>query len=258
MNEFTHIDLFSGIGGFSLAAESCGFRTILFCEIDEFCQKVLKKHWPETPIIPDIRDIDGTRWRGTTLLSGGFPCQPFSQAGKRKGKKDNRYLWSEMFRVIKEVQPRWIVAENVTGIIRMELGQVLSDLETIGYNFPRDIEEFPIIPIIPACGINAPHKRYRVWIMAYNDNISNRLSKPGDNRQFNNFRGRKTVGDVSSDILSSEQNKQWKRIDTRDWRGFNGISDRVDRLKSLGNAIVPQVAKEIIKCIYEIEKTLDT
>jgi len=163
----THIDLFSGIGGFALAARWTGFETVVFCEKDEFCQKALKKYWSEVPIIPEIRDFDGTKWREATLLTGGFPCQPFSVAGQRRGKEDDRYLWPEMFRVIKEAKPRWIIAENVTGIIKMALGQVLSDLESIGYDFPRDHEGTPVVPVIPACGLNAPHRRYRVWIIAY-------------------------------------------------------------------------------------------
>lgn len=112
----THIDLFSGIGGFSLAAQWAGFKTIVFCEKDEFCQKVLKKHWPEVPLIPEIRDFDGTKWRGATLLTGGFPCQPFSSAGRKRGKKDDRYLWPEMLRIISEARPTWIIAENVINI----------------------------------------------------------------------------------------------------------------------------------------------
>ncbi len=191
------LDLFSGIGGFSLAAQWCWgdeLEIVAFCEIDKFCQKVLKKHWPHVPIIEDVRNVRGNKsfsanslcvgWQtgtreklqseeqeairqkprmfcteGVDLLTGGFPCQPFSCAGKRKGKEDNRFLWPEMFRVIKEIRPRWVVAENVAGIVRMALDDCLSDLEGEGYSTQA--------VIIPACAVNAPHRRDRVWIVAH-------------------------------------------------------------------------------------------
>ena len=155
-----HLDLFSGIGGFHLAGEIVwgdNFRTIAHVEIDPFCQKILKKHWPQVPIISDIKEYkqDGT---AIDLLTGGFPCQPFSCAGKQRSKEDDRYLWPEMLRVISEVHPTWIIGENVAGIINMGLDQVLSDLENKGYT----CQPF----IIPACAVNAPHRRDRVWIVA--------------------------------------------------------------------------------------------
>ena len=128
-----HLDLFSGIGGFHLAGEMVwsDFHTVCHVEIDPFCQKVLKKHWPDVPIHDDIRSYkhDGTK---VALVTGGFPCQPFSQAGRQGGKADDRYLWPEMLRIIREVQPTWIIGENVAGIINMELDNVLSDLESEG------------------------------------------------------------------------------------------------------------------------------
>ena len=154
-----HIDLFSGIGGFALAAHWAGFQTEVFCERDEFCQKVLHKHWPAAPIVDDIFRFDGTRHAGATLLTGGFPCQPYSCAGKKMGNEDDRALWPEMFRVIIECRPRWVVAENVPGIVDMALDGVLSDLETDGYEV-RTL-------VIPACAVNAPHRRDRVWIVAH-------------------------------------------------------------------------------------------
>jgi len=306
-NKLTHIDLFSGIGGFSLAAEWAGFKTIVFCEKDEYCQKVLKKHWPEIPIIEEIRNFDGTKYRGATLLTGGFPCQPFSIAGKRKGKEDDRYLWPEMFRVIKEARPHWLLAENVFGIVRMALDDVLSDLESEGYTTGT--------LIIPACGLNAPHRRNRIWIVAnsrcqYGEgskdrrklkrqifkkedaslpersnkddeprDIKNAQSKRlerGNNREkrlkkksIRLFPSRPTVNvtDPKSILLQGfderkgqgkprreywEQN--WYEVATRFCRVDDGIPNRVDRLKALGNAIVPQIAYEIIRNIAEIEK----
>jgi DNA (cytosine-5)-methyltransferase 1 len=154
----THLDLFSGIGGFALAAGWAGFETVGFCDNEPYAQAVLKKHWPNVPIHGDIKTLDGTAYRGVTLLTGGFPCQPFSNAGKRRGKDDDRYLWPQMLRVIQEARPDWIVGENVVGIIGLALDQVCSDLEAEGY------EVEPII--IPACGVDAPHRRNRVWIIA--------------------------------------------------------------------------------------------
>ena len=154
------LDLFSGIGGFSLGLESVGMETAAFCDMDPFCQKVLKKNWPDVPIHSDIKELDGNEYRGTVeLVCGGFPCQPFSVAGKQGGSEDDRALWPEMLRVVQEVQPTWVIGENVSGIISMELDSVLSDLEAEGYA----TQTF----VLPACSVDAPHRRERVWIIAY-------------------------------------------------------------------------------------------
>lgn len=152
------LDLFSGVGGFSLGLERAGFHTVAFCEIDPYCRKVLKKHWPDVPIHEDIRTLDGTQFRSVDLVCGGFPCQPFSVAGKQDGSSDDRALWPEMLRVIREVQPTWVIGENVPGIINMELDNCLSNLEALGYS----CQTF----VIPACAVDAKHRRDRVWIMA--------------------------------------------------------------------------------------------
>jgi DNA (cytosine-5)-methyltransferase 1 len=156
-NEKTHLDLFSGIGGFALAARWNGYRTVGFCDNEPYAQAVLKKHWPEVPCHKDIREVRGELYAGVTLLTGGFPCQPFSVAGKQRGKDDNRYLWPEMLRVIQEAKPAWIIGENVAGIVNLALDQVCADLEGQGY------EVEPII--VPACAVDAPHRRDRVWIV---------------------------------------------------------------------------------------------
>lgn len=160
----THASLFSGIGGFDLAAEWAGWTNLFNCEIDPFCQRVLKHHFPNAEQYTDIRSTDFTLWRGRIdVLTGGFPCQPFSVAGKRKGTDDERHLWPEMLRAIREIRPRWIVGENVGGILSWSGGlvfeQVCADLETEGY------EVQPLV--LPAAGVGAPHRRDRVWFVAH-------------------------------------------------------------------------------------------
>lgn len=159
-----HLDLFAGVGGFSLAASRVwpDHEIVGFCEIDPFCQKVLKKHWPGVPIYDDIKKLKGSDFGTVDLISGGFPCQGFSVAGKQRGKEDDRYLWPEMCRVIEEAKPRWVLGENVPGIINMALDDVLSDLGSLGYETTAFI--------IPACAVNAPHRRDRVWIIANRTN----------------------------------------------------------------------------------------
>lgn len=153
-----HLDLFSGLGGFSLGLEATGgFKTVGFCEIEPFCQQVLKKHWPDVPIYNDVRGLkhDGA----VDIVTGGYPCQPFSTAGKRKGQSDPRHLWPAMFSLIEKHRPRWVIGENVAGHISMGLDQVLADLERSAYS---------TIPfVIPACAVGAPHRRDRIWIVAW-------------------------------------------------------------------------------------------
>jgi DNA (cytosine-5)-methyltransferase 1 len=159
-----HGSLFSGIGGFDLAAAWMGWENVFQCERDEFCQRILRFYWPKALLYGDVKKFDATFFRGTIdVLSGGFPCQPFSVAGKRKGTSDDRYLWPEMCRVINEVRPRWVVGENVLGLLNWGRGmvfeQVQVDLEAAGY------EVWPYI--LPAAGIGAPHRRDRIWIVAH-------------------------------------------------------------------------------------------
>ncbi len=160
----THASLFSGIGGFDLAAEWAGWTNRFNCEIDPFCQRVLKYHFPNAEQYTDIRTTDFAVWRGRIdVLTGGFPCQPFSVAGKRLGTDDHRHLWPEMLRAIREVRPRWVVGENVRGILSWNGGmvfeQVCADLEAAGY----EVQPF----VLPACGVGAPHRRDRVWFVAH-------------------------------------------------------------------------------------------
>ena len=165
------LDLFSGIGGFSLGLESTGyFETVAFCEKDEFCKKVLQKHWSNLKIYDDVRSLHDTKIQAD-VVTGGFPCQSFSQAGLQKGRTDDRWLWNEMFDVIKQVRPRWVIGENVQGIVNIENGMVLrqvqDDLEGEGFK----VQCF----IIPASGIGAWHNRNRVWILACNISNTNSI-----------------------------------------------------------------------------------
>ena len=287
------LDLFSGIGGFSLGLESTGFfETIGFVEKDKFCQKVLKKHWNNINIEEDIRNVKGERY-AADIITGGFPCQPFSVAGKRKSTADDRYLWDEMLRVIREVKPRWVVGENVEGIVNinegMVLRQVLNDLENEGFQSQ--------CIIIPASGIGAWHQRKRIWIVA-NSNSNRHVSEirrgnaeekglPVQDRQKDST-SRKSIG--TSDVW--ETNKEYvsnsntgfsirenEEIQTgrnafnsiyksgeRNWwqtqSEFCGVpdglstklhEDRSNRIKALGNSIVPQIARQIGLSIMEAE-----
>jgi DNA (cytosine-5)-methyltransferase 1 len=276
LNEPTHVDLFSGIGGFALAAQWAGFRTIAFCEIDPYCQKVLAKNFmadterkPRTRdiselgiglsgereassesrigsrgcprIFSDIFDLDGTQFRrngsSVTLVTGGFPCQPFSVAGKRRGAADDRHLWPEMLRVIKEARPAWVLGENVPGIIPMELDNVLSDLESIGY------ATRPFV--IPACAVDARHRRDRLWIVCRD--ISNGNSAGlGERRRpepirteldptqcacedsnSENVRGIAQLGDEQNRNL---QRSRCEWLPEPDVRGMvNGLPERLDQ-----------------------------
>jgi len=282
--ELSVLDLFSGIGGFSVGLEATGkFKTIAFCEKDKFCQKVLQKHWQGTKIYEDIRDIDGTKIKAD-VITGGFPCQPFSTAGKRKGTEDDRYLFPEMLRIIKETQARWVVGENVQGIVNMSEGKVLqgihNDLETIGY----EVQTF----IIPASSQGAWHKRNRVWIVAAlsNSNInghsneqkfktsnekkqlgfigasknisnSNNIRCKGHSLQSDNLqKGNSATENVNS---SFKKQQTWWETQQLICGVPNGISyeldkNRTNRIKSLGNAIVPQIATEIGKAIIKAEE----
>jgi len=272
--KLTHIDLFSGIGGFALAAQWAGFETVVFCENDEYCQKVIKKHWPAVPITPDIRDFDGTKRRGATLITAGPPCQPISKAGNRAGARDDRWLWPEALRIINEALPRWAVLENPPGIESMGLENIIIGLENFGY-------EVRIVDI-PACAVGAYHIRQRDWILANLDGEWKLQPKGREQEQ----RGRPidSIKKISSNPcgsrlpMRSQAGKNKKnaryfqkgdrptdnppeylpRIDGPHQpllgRGVHGISNRVDRIRALGNSIVPQVAHELIKGIAEIEK----
>jgi DNA (cytosine-5)-methyltransferase 1 len=251
VNEKTHLDLFSGIGGFALAARWNGYRTVGFCDNEPYAKAVLKKHWPDVPCHKDIREVRGELYAGVTLLTGGFPCQPFSDVGRKRGQADDRYLWPEMFRVICEARPTWVLGENVAGIKNMALDQALSDLEGKDY----EVQSF----VIPACSVNAPHRRDRVWICAMDVAESKSLRAGGGSGQG----GERWEGMVQEEQEGCEMGSETEGCcsDIGKWseefessicRILDGVSNRVDRCHALGNAIVPQVASEIIRCINQV------
>ena len=199
MNKLKLLDLFSGIGGFSLGFEKTGsFETVAFCEKDEFCKKVLRKHWNHIRIYDEIRNLNGKEIKAD-VVTGGFPCQPFSVAGKRKGTDDDRYLWDETLRVIAETKPRWFVGENVEGIVNISEGKVLQqiqkDLESEGFQVQ--------CLIIPASGVGAWHQRKRVWIIANSDT---RLSI-GENKEIQARRIASNNG--GQDVSNSESKRSF-------------------------------------------------
>ena len=248
----THASLFSGIGGFDLAATWVGWENLFNCDVDSFCRTILKYHFPNAQQYDDIRSVDFTVWRGRVhVLTGGFPCQPFSAAGDRKGTEDSRYLWPEMLRAIREIHPDWVVGENVLGIVNWSEGlvfeQVCSDLEAEGY----EVQPF----ILPACGVGAPHQRYRTWFVAY--------AGGHELQGCEQYRGIKGSGTIQgqSGQFSGPVCGQWDEfpaqspICSRD-DGFpipmDGITVskwRRESIKAYGNAIVPQVAFQIFRVI---------
>jgi DNA (cytosine-5)-methyltransferase 1 len=323
------LDLFSGIGGFSLGLESTGyFETIRFVEKDEFCQKVLKKNFNNIPIESEVRNVKGDRYKAD-IITGGFPCQPFSVAGKRRGTEDDRYLWDETIRVIRECKPRWFIGENVEGIINISEGKVLQqiqkDLEAEGFEVQ--------CVVIPASGIGAWHQRKRVWIIANSNNNGSYRQKRNETIKSSNqskewlfirddqdvpntkskgsfSSGRSNTSDNEQQRLDIDKERNWSKIRSKSsrcseqtlpntnskgsqrhgvstdmetkqrqiitersikeqqtwWeaqsklcRTPDGISyeldkDRKNRIKSLGNSIVPLIARELGLAIMKAEQ----
>ena len=240
-----HLDLFSGIGGFALAARWVGIETVQFVEIEPFAQKVLNKNFPNIPIHDDIKTFKADEFSGIGIITGGYPCQPFSQAGKRRGEEDDRHLWPAMFEIIRSCRPDWVLAENVAGHVSMGLDEVLSDLES---------EDYTCQPlIVPACAVDAPHRRDRVWIVA--DSTGKRPYRLQPKERV--FQKKNQNSSKFSHCYRSNGGKNEGRIlwenNTTICRVGDGIPSRVDRLRGLGNAIVPQVAYEIINAMIEAE-----
>lgn len=202
------LDLFSGIGGFSLGLERAGMETVAFCEYDEKCRQVLKKHWPDVPQYDDVRTLTGERLRqdgigDIGLICGGYPCQPFSLAGKRKGEADDRHLWPEFKRLIQEIGPTWVLCENVAGHINMGLDSVLADLESEGYQSQ--------VFVIPACAVGAFHRRDRVWIVAHTNTVCSSSAQQECKHKGaeDNSRGSPNRLDAGSNVANSEEQRAW-------------------------------------------------
>jgi DNA (cytosine-5)-methyltransferase 1 len=241
--EITHASVFTGIGGFDLAANWIGWKNIFQVEKDNFCTKVLEKNFPDVKRYKEIEKFHANEYEGTIdIISGGFPCQPFSVAGKRKGRSDSRYLWKEFNRIISECKPRFAVCENVPGIISLENGSIFSeilfDLANEGY--------FTETFTIPACSVGAFHKRERLFIIAYGGGFRSQKNfinpklyyeKP----EISQFRNRS--------LLSLQLQNGSLQNGSRNCGKGNGIPETMDRIKALGNAVVPQVAFEIFLAI---------
>ena len=303
----THLSLFSGIGGLDLAAEWAGFETVGQCEFADYPTKVLEKHWPDVPRWRDIRTLtkesfyERTGLRTVDVISGGFPCQPFSVAGKQKGKGDDRYLWPEMLRVIRELRPHCVVGENVPGILRIAAGRVVKDLEQAGYHV--------VVLCFEAAAVGAWHRIARVFFVAYADGarscegtdekhtasgeFATQFRPSASSKALADAEGERGqgcpairpavqaegTGEMQSDAgcgignacyavcegLSDGAEKKVGGSKTReqpqrpDWwavepdvgRMASGIPHRVDRLKCLGNAVVPQQAYPIFRALRE-------
>ncbi len=229
--------LFSGIGGFELAATWAGIEPIWSNEIDPFCCKVLRKNFKHEIIEKDIREIGKHNLKSVDIITGGFPCQPFSQAGKRKGTKDDRYLWPEMLRIIREIKPSYVIGENVAGLLSMENGKtlegILTDLENEGYR----AETFTI----PACAVGAWHRRSRIWIIAYNGSWNTwgrheskqakmRRYESGQNsKTSNSFSGQDNSGGISKRKL--ETSKALENVPYTNSRRLEGSGSERERTK---------------------------
>ena len=204
----SHLDLFSGIGGFSLGLESAGVaKTVAFCDFDDYCQQVLKKNFPTVPIYNDVKELNYERLKADgintiDIITGGYPCQPFSVAGRKKGEQDPRHVWPEMFRLIQELRPTWVIGENVSGHIKLGLDTVLENLESEGYT-ARTFS-------ISAASIGANHKRERVWIMAH----SERLGRTEGTQESKEFEGKESSD--QSDKRSERLTESRARKDVAD------------------------------------------
>ena len=286
-----HGSLFSGIGGFDLAAEWMDWTNVFHCEWEEFPRKVLNYHFPKSISYGDIKETDFTIHRGQIdILTGGFPCQPYSSAGKRLGKEDDRHLWPEMLRAIREIQPRWVVGENVRGLVNWNGGlvfeEVQADLENEGY----EVQPF----ILPAAGVNAPHRRERVWFVAYSNECNDgrnarenegtsgteRIQERNEIRQsVESSQVWRLAANPISDRFSEKKHRQTEsRQHTKEnkgcwWQDFptqspilcrnDGIPRELDSIsfpkwrnesiKAYGNAIVSQVVYPIFKAIESYE-----
>jgi len=226
------LDLFSGIGGFSLGLERAGMKTVAFCEVDKKCQAVLKKHWPGVPIFDDVSNLKGEDIEETVdVICGGFPCQDISLAGKGAGLEGSRSgLWSEFKRLIEEIKPKYAIIENVSALRSRGLDQVLREISEIGYDAEWHC--------ITAASIGAPHRRDRIWIISYPNSEG--------------LQGQWEITGRISEELQDISYLRWWQVEPDVGRVAHGIPNRVDRLKQLGNAVVPQIPELIGRAICQV------
>jgi len=256
--------LFSGIGGLELGLERAGMEVVWQVEIDDFCNRVLEKHWPDVKRYRDVREVGKHNLEPVDLICGGFPCQPVSQAGEKRAQEDDRWLWPEFARIVRELGPNFVLVENVPGLLARGMGDVLRDLAALRYDAGWES--------IPASAVGAPHRRDRVWILAHTEIITERtrLCAGGPTwewgRRFSHGGGKKVLANPTGERLEGWDNGSkgvhpgcvrllpsrpgerlrdpWA-IEPNVGRVAYGIPNRVDRLRALGNAVVPQVAEWI-------------
>lgn len=269
------LELFAGIGGIALAEQMAGIEVAGLCEYADYPRAILQKHWPDVPLFKDVTKLDredltnaGISPDSIDIVSGGFPCQPFSIAGKRKGTEDDRDLWPEMFRIIKQIWPTWVVGENVANFANMELDRTLSDLEDLGYQTRAFV--------LPACAVGAPHQRLRTFIVAHSNRERQLQSQGTDQDQRRWTRnGSEVLADAGGKRWQTSGHDEFGNIAHRQskrqfsttsstpakWqpepsvgRVADGVPNRMDRIKALGNAVVPQQILPIFKAIVQIEE----
>lgn len=254
--------LFSGIGGFDLGLERAGMRIEWQVENNDHCREVLKKHWPKVRCHYDITHIDWRDIPRVDLVCGGFPCQPFSLAGKQRGKSDDRYLWPEVVRCLDALRPTWFLGENVPGIINLALDQVCADMESLGYTV------WPVC--VPACAVDAPHQRQRVWIVAHAERTRSQGYRDerrlGESCEEIETRWGGDVADSSCELPHRRRARGAGREEPTNgcrWlpepqlgRVAHGIPRRVDRLRGLGNAVVPQVVEAFGRGILAVAESI--
>jgi DNA (cytosine-5)-methyltransferase 1 len=265
--------LFAGIGGFDLGFERAGMRTVWFCEQDPFCQRVLARHWPGVPVFPDVRALDGAAAGRVDVLCGGFPCQDLSVAGRGAGLDGERSgLWGEYARLIRDLRPRYVVVENVAALLARGMGRVLGDLAACGYDAEWDC--------IPASAVGAPHRRDRVWLVAYPQRDAVRVEpgwRRGEGRAGTALAAvdgeERPVADaevvaIRPGLRPDEPRRvgrgrpgdrggtdgDWWATEPDVGRVADGVPQRVDRLRALGNSLVPQIAEHIGRRIVEWER----
>ncbi len=231
--------LFAGIGGFELGLERTGgFKTEWQVEIDPFCQRVLAKHWPDVRRWDDVRTFPPPGEWGVDVVIGGFPCQPISHAGEQRGSEDSRWLWPQIARIVGILRPGFVLLENVSGLLGRGFDAVLGDLAALGFDAEWSI--------VSACSVGAPHMRRRLFVIAY----ANEVMGPTRVRiHESNDRQRTIPTRVHCD--GQETRREWMEATTRNGGSSDGISDRVDRLEALGNAVVPQCAEWIGRRLLE-------